>query len=177
MKKHDLSLAMLAVLFLAVAPTRAQEAAPEAAAAEPVGVNVTASEATIQVSGSTTATRTGLASTEKVAFSGDVAINASVVTDPALPTGVTLFINGKGLRGAGESGTVYITSFEANVTRLFRAKDTLTLTFAYFEEKPGSFLDAKTGVVTINLTYDEATRTLTGATGVVGTLATTSGTL
>jgi hypothetical protein len=175
MKNHNLSLAMLAVLFLAVAPTRAQEAAPEAAPAEPAGVNVTASAATIQVSGSTTATRTGLNSTEKVAFSGNVAINASVVTDPALPTGVTLFINGKGLRGAGESGTVYVTSFEANVTRLFRAKDTLTLTFAYFEEK-GSLLNAKTGVVTINLTYNEATRTLTGATGVVGTVATTSGT-
>jgi hypothetical protein len=166
-----LSLATLAVLFLAVAPMRAQDVATQAAVTEPAAVSVTDSESTIQVTGSATASRTGETKTETVAFSGNVAIHASVVTDPALPTGVTLFIDGKSLRGAGsESGTAYITSCEAYVTRLFRPKDTVTVTFAFFEEKAESFLDAKTGSVTINLTYDETSRTLTGATGVVGTV-------
>ncbi len=166
----SLSLAMLAVLFLVVAPTRAQKAAAtETTAAEPVGVTATPSQATIKVSGSATAVRTGLP--ETVTFSGDVVINATVVTDPALPTGVTLFVDGKGVRGIGnETGTVYINSFEAHVSRLFRPTDKITLTFAFFEDKPGSFLKSKTGVVTINLTYDEATRKLTGATGTLGTL-------
>lgn len=92
MKKHiealaSLSLAMSAVLFLVVAaPTRAQELATQAAAvAEPVDVSVTTSEAATPVSGSATASRTGTSGTETeaVAFSGNVAINASVVTDPA----------------------------------------------------------------------------------------------
>jgi hypothetical protein len=93
------------------------------------------------------------------------------VTDPAVPTGVTLFVDGKGVRGVGnETGTVYINSCEANVTRLFRPTDKVTLTFAFFEDKSGSFLKSKTGVVTITLTYDEKTRKLTRATGVIGTL-------
>jgi hypothetical protein len=174
MKKHNqrfgiLSLAMLAVLFLVVAPTQAQEAATEKPAPEPVGVTATTSQATIQVSGSATALRTGLS--ETVTFSGSVVVHATVVTDPALPTGVTLFVDGKGVRGVGnETGTVYINSCEANVTRLFRPTDKITLTFAFFEDKPRSFLKSKTGVMTITLTYDEATRKLTRATGVVGTL-------
>jgi hypothetical protein len=180
MRKHNrafgiLSLAMLAVLFLAVAPVQAQEtaadttAAKETAPVEPVGVTVTRSEATIRVSGSASAARTGLP--ETVTFSGDIVIYASVVTDPAVPTGVTLFVDGKGVRGTGNAtGTVYINSCEANLTRLFRPTDKVVVTFAFFEDKPGSFLKSKTGVLTINLTYDEATRKLKGATGSVGTL-------
>ena len=174
MKKHNrgfgsLSPAMLAVLFL-VAPIQAQEAATTATAAtEPAGVTVTTSEAIIAVSGTATASRTGLP--ESVTFSGNVVIHATVVTDPALPTGVTLFVDGKGVRGIGdETGTVYVNSCEANVTRRFRRTDKITLTFAFFEDKPRSFLKSKTGVMTITLTYDEATRKLTRATGAVGTL-------
>ena len=154
-------LAMLAVLFLFVAPTQAQEA-------KPVAVSATTSDATIQASGTAAALKTGLS--ENVTFSGSVVLNATVVTDPALPTSVTLFVDGKGIRGVGENGTVYINSCEANVTRRFRPTDKIVLTFAFFEEKTGSFLKSKTGVLTINLTYDEKTKKLTGATGVVGTL-------
>lgn len=162
-------LAMLAVLFLVVAPTQAQEAEKETTAVQAVGVSAMTSQATIQVSGSASPLRTGLPDT--VTFSGNVVINATVVTDPALPTSVTLFVDGKGLRGVGnETGTVYINSCEANVTRLFRPTDKITLTFAFFEEKSGSVLKSKTGVLTLNLTYDEKTRKLTRATGVVGTL-------
>ena len=182
MKKHNrafgiLSLAMLAVLFLVVAPIQAQEAGTDAATAkpapepepEPVGVTVTTSQATLEVGGSAAALKTGLP--EAITFSGKVVINATVVTDPALPTGVTLFVDGKGIRGVGsETGTVYVNSCEANLTRLFRPTDKITLTFAFFEEKTGAFLKSKTGVLTITLTYDEKTRTLKSATGAIGTL-------
>ena len=176
MKKHNLSLAMLAVLFLVAAPIHAQETGTEKTAPEPVAVTVTTSQVTVQVNGSATASRTKLP--ENVTFSGKVVVNATVVTDPALPTGVTLFVDCKGIQGTGaETGTVYINSCEANVTRLFRPTDKIVLTFAFFEGKPGSFLKAKTGVLTLDLTYDEKTRTLTKATGAVGTLdATITGT-
>lgn len=189
MKKHNrefgsLPLAMLVVLFLAVAPIHAQEAVPEdaketaaaGARAAAAAVAVTTSQATIQVSGSAPASRTGLP--ESVTFSGNIVIDATVVTDPALPTAVTLFVDGKGIRGVGnETGTVYVNSFEANVTRLFRPTDKVTLTFAFFEDKQGAFRKSKTGVVTITLTYDEKTRKLTRVTGAVATLdATATGT-
>lgn len=168
MKTHDRLSLLPAVLFFVVGSIQAQEAATGTVAAEPAGVAVTTSQATVQVSGSAPALRTGLA--EGVAFSGSVVVHATVVTDPALPTGVTLYVDCKGIRGTGnDSRTVYVNSCEANVTRLFRPKDQITLTFAFFEDKPGAFLKAKTGVVTINLTYDEATKKLTGATGAVGT--------
>lgn len=163
--KKQISLAMLAVLFLIVAPTQAQEKP----AAPAVAVTATPSEATIKVSGSARSVETKLA--ENVTFSGNVVVNATVVTDPALPTSVSLFVDGKGLRGVGnETGTVYINSCEANLTRLFRPTDKITLTFAFFEEKTGAFLKSKTGVLTITLTFDEKTRKLTGATGSVQAL-------
>lgn len=176
MKKHNrgfgssLSLALLTVLFLIVAPTQAQEAAAEeTAAAQAVGVSATTSEVTIKVNGSARAVETKLA--ENITFSGNVVINATVVTDPALPTSVTLFVDGKGVKGtSNETGIVYINSCEANLTRLFRPTDKITLTFAFFEAKTGAFLKSKTAVLTVNLTYDEKTKKLTGATGVVGTL-------
>lgn len=167
-KKHNL--AVLAVLFLIVAPAQAQEVATtEAAVAEPAGVDVTASETTIQIGSATKSPTEAGTEAKTVAFSGNVAINASVVTDPALPTGVSLFVDCKGLRGTDGRRTAYITSCEANVTRLFRLKDTITLTFAYYEDKPGGFLNAKTGVMTLNLTYDEASKRLSGASGAVTT--------
>ena len=169
------SLAMLAFLFLVVAPLQAQEAEKETTAAKAAAVTVTTSEVTVQASGqvSGSATTSKIGPSENVTFSGNVVISATVVTDPALPTGVTLFVDGKGLKGVGkETGTVYINSCEANVTRLFRATDKITVTFAFFENKSGSSLKAKTGVLTLNLTYDEASRKLTKATAVVGTLDT-----
>ena len=157
---------LLVVLFLVVAPIHAAE---ETTATKAVGVTATASEATIKVGGSASALRTGLP--EAVTFSGNVVVNATVVTDPALPTSVTLFVDGKGLRGIGnETGTVYINSCEANLSRLFRPTDKIVLTFAFFEEKTGAYLKSKTGELTINLTYDEKTRKLTGATGSVQAL-------
>lgn len=186
MKKHNrgfvsLSFAMFAVLFFVVAPTPAQEATQEAAteapAAKPVtAVTVTTSAATIKVSGNASPLRTGLP--EPITFSGNVVVNATVVTDPALPTSVTLFVDGKGLRGVGsETSTVYINSCEANLTRLFRPTDKIVLTFAFFEEKTGAFLKSKTGELTMTLTYDEKTRKLTSATGSVQALdATATGT-
>ena len=164
-----LSLGVLASLFLAVPPAHAQTADPAAGVSESAALTSTTSTATIKVAGTASATKTGLG--EAITFSGEVVITATVVTDPALPTGVAVYIDGRGVKGIGnKTGTVYLNECEANLTRLFAAKDVISLTFAFFEDKPGSYLNSKTGLATITLTYDTATMKLTGASGSVGTL-------
>ena len=163
-----LSLGVLASLFLAVPPAHAQTADP-AGVSESAALTSTTSTATFKVAGTALATKTGLG--EAVTFSGSIVVTATVVTDPALPTGVAVYIDGRGVMGIGNNtGTVYLNECEANLTRLFAAKDVIGLTFTFFEDKPGSYLKAKTGLATITLTYDTVTMKLTGASGSVGTL-------
>ena len=147
----------------------------------------TVSTFTIQVSGTASAAKTGLP--EAVKFSGPVVITTTVVTDPAastpdattsaLPPSVVVSVDGRGVKGVGQkSGTTYKNECEANLTRLFGATDTVELTFAFFAapaasapaDAVGSYLTSKTGVLTLNLTYDTSTTALTGVTAAVGTL-------
>lgn len=169
-----LSLGIVASLILAVPLAHAQVAKPDSGEADSVvsgtaALTTTTSTASFKVGGNATAARTGLG--ETVTFSGEVVITANVVTDPVLPTGVAVYIDGRGVTGVGSrTGTVYRNSCEANLTRLFGPTDKIDLTFAFFEDKSGSYLTSKTGLITITLTYDEATRKLTAASGSVGTL-------
>lgn len=164
-----LSLGIVASLLLAVPSAHAQTADTAEAVSGSAALTTTTSTASFKVDGTASATRTGLA--ESVTFSGEVVITANVVTDPALPTGVSLHVDGRGVKGVGDkTGTVYRNSCEANLTRLFGPKDKISLTFAFFEDKSGSYLTSKTGLITITLTYDEATKTLKAASGSVGTL-------
>lgn len=164
-----LSLSVLASLFLAVPPAHAQATDPASTISETAALTSTTSTATFKVVGTASATKTGLG--EAVTFSGEVVVTATVVTDPALPTGVAVYIDGRGVKGIGtKTGTVYLNECEANLTRLFAAKDVISLTFAFFEDAKGSYLRSKTGLATITLTYDTVTMKLTGASGSVGTL-------
>lgn len=163
---------VLGALLLAVPPALAQ---------------TTVSTFTIQVSGTASAVKTGLPETVK--FSGPVVITTTVVTDPTvstptatstvLPPSVVVQIDGRGVIGTGQkTGTKYVNECEANLTRLFAATDSVVLTFAFFPAPSptaaagsvGSFLSSKTGVLTLNLTYDTTTTALTGATAAIGTL-------
>lgn len=128
----------------------------------------TVSTFTIQVSGSASAQKTGLG--EVVTFSGPVVITATVVTDPVLPPGVVLNVDGRGVTGTGnKTGKTYNNMAVANLSRLFAATDTVNTTFAFFDTSPGSYLTSKTGLLTLNLTYNTTTMALTNATGTVGT--------
>ena len=163
---------VLGALLLAVPAAKAQ---------------TTVSTFTIQVSGTASAAKTGLPETVK--FSGPVVITTTVVTDPAastpdattsaLPPSVVVSVDGRGVTGVGQkSGTTYKNECEANLTRLFGATDTVELTFAFFAapaasapaDAVGLYLTSKTGVLTLNLTYDTSTTALTGVTAAVGTL-------
>ena len=137
----------------------------------------TVSTYTINVSGSASAVKTGLPETVK--FSGPLVVTTSVVSDPSLPPGVIVSVDGRGVTGVGQkTGTIYKNECEANLTRLFSATDTIKLTFAFFPapganapaDAVGAYMSSKTGILTLNLAYDTVTTALTGVTASVGTL-------
>src|SRR3989440_7126193 len=138
-------------------------------AAPAASAQSTVSTFTLQVAGTASSLKTGLPETVK--FAGPVVITATVVTDPTLPPGVVVAIDGRGVVGTGQkTGKTYKNEAEANLTRPFGPTDTINTTFAFFEDVPGSYINSKTGLLTLNLTYDTTTMALTNATGSVGTL-------
>lgn len=129
----------------------------------------TVSTVTVQVSGTAPSLKTGL--TEAITFSGPLVVTTTVMTDPAMGPSVAVYIDGRGVKGTGsQTGTVYVNECEANLSRPFGATDSIKTTFAFFEDKPGAYLKAKTAMVALNLTYDTATMKVTKATGSVSTL-------
>ena len=141
--------------FLAVGPAYAQK--------------FTRSHATIQVSGTASALKTGLG--EAVDFSGPLRMSATVITDPVRPPIVYVTIDGRGVKGIGnKTGKVYLNECEASVHRRFKGTNVIRTTFAFFENGPQSYLRSKTGLLTLNLDFDRTTKVLTKATGSVGTL-------
>jgi|GEM_PF-644210 hypothetical protein len=153
---------VLGSLFIANHPAHAQATAT--AATVP-----TVSSVTLQVSGSAPALKTGLS--EAINFSGPLVVTTTVMNDPTMGPSVVVSLDGRGVKGTGSTtGTVYINECEANLSRPFGATDAIKTTFAFFEDKPGAYLNAKTALVTLNLTYDTATMKLTKVTGSVSTL-------
>jgi len=87
------------------------------------------------------------------------------MTDPILPPSVVVSIDGRGVKGIGNNtGTVYLNECEANLNRRFAATDVISTTFAFFEDAPESYLRSKTGLLTLNLTYNTTTMALTKVT-------------
>jgi len=107
---------------------------------------------------------------ETVSFSGPLRIRATVVTDPAGgPPSVVVSIDARGVAGKGLStGMVYVNSGQANLTRRFAATDQIKTTFAFHPSTAGGFMQARTALATLNLTYNTTTQALTGATGSIG---------
>jgi hypothetical protein len=155
------TLSLAALLFVAVV-----HAQTPGTTISPVS---TASTITVQISGSAAEQKTGLA--EPITFSGPLVVTSVVSTDPALGPGAVVSIDGRGIKGTGgKSGKVYVTECEANLTRPFAGTDAIKMTFPFFEDAPGSYMKAKTGLLTLNLTYNLKTMKLTSVTASVGTL-------
>jgi len=145
----------LAALFVAARPAYAQTSA--------------VSTFTIQVSGTAAAVKTGLP--ETVTFSGPVVVTATVVTDPALGPIAVVSVDGRGVIGTGnKTKTTYINSCQANLMRPFGPTDQVQTTFAFFQNTAGGYMNSKTGLLTLNLTYNTTTMALTNVTASVGTL-------
>ncbi len=105
---------------------------------------------------------------ESVYFTGPVQVS----TRPApgriagAQAHVVVSIDLRNISGRGQStGTTYLTSGQANLTRLFVASDAIEVTFPFF--RSGTAADdpsTRTGLASFNLSYDVTTGALTTAT-------------
>jgi hypothetical protein len=120
---------------------------------------------TVQASGTVTTPA------EAVAFSGPIQISSTIVTDAAggPPTSV-VNIDARQLSALGATtGTVFLNSGQANLTRPLVASDVIQTTLSFFPGGPGGFLKPKTAVLNLTLTYDLLTGALTAATASIAT--------
>ena len=139
------------------------------AAAPAYAQAVSTSSFTLQISGTASAVKTGLS--ETVQFSGPLIVTATVVNDPTLGPTVAIWVDGRGVAGSGtKTKTAYANTCVANLTRPFGPTDVIQTTFAFFQNVPGGFMNAKTGLLTLNLTYNTTTQALTNVTASVGTM-------
>jgi hypothetical protein len=118
---------------------------------------------------------------ENIFCTGPVKITTAAVTDEILPPGVVVSVDARGLSCVGEtSGATYVNTGQANLTRSLVATDVIETTFALYQGVPGEshrartkragFLGARTGLLTLHLTYDTISGALSNATGSVGSL-------
>ena len=120
---------------------------------------------TVQTTGSVTTPA------EVVNFSGPLQLSVTTVPDPAGgPTTAVVSVEATQIAGTGAtSGTSFINSGQARLTRILAATDVVQTTFAFYQDVPGGFLKTRTALLTINLTYDLATGALSGATASIST--------
>jgi len=78
-------------------------------------------------------------------------------------------VDTRGLSCVGQSTkTTYLNSGQANLTRLLVASDVVQMTFAMYPNTAGGYLKARTGMATLNLSYDTTTGALTAASASIG---------
>ena len=108
---------------------------------------------------------------ESVAFSGPIQIASTIVPDPAGgPTTAVVNIDARQLTGLGAiTGTAFLNSGQANLTRTLVASDVIQTTFSFFPSGPGGFLKPRTAVLNLTLTYDLISGALTAATASIAT--------
>lgn len=140
-----------------------------------VRAQTTISTFTVPVSGTATplpvANSTAATAQEPVTVSGNVILTAAAVTDPVLPPGVALTVDGNRLKGVGtKSGAAYRLECEATLTRPLNATDTVLVTFALFKDVPNGHLAAQSAMLSLNLNYDTVKMALTQASGAIGSV-------
>jgi len=106
---------------------------------------------------------------EAISCSGPVKLASTSVTDPSLPPQVVLTVDVRGLSCVGQTTkTAYLNSGFANLTRPLVASDMVQTTFAVYPSTAGGYLNARTAMVTLNLTFNTTTGALTGASASIG---------
>jgi len=139
----------------------------------PASAAGTASSVQTQVSGqagqlqSQSQSQTG-ALTERVTFSGNAVVRARVMPDPDFrtPDIVVLFIDMSGVSGVGAtSKKKYVTSNKTIVQRRLRPSDSVEVSFPFWQSGTSATGSGPTGKLSLTLTYDVNTKTLTAAAG------------
>jgi hypothetical protein len=143
-------------------------AAPTASSVQAsVSGQVGGSTAGAQAQSFSTESLTG-ASTERVTFSGNAVVRARVMPDPDFrtPDIVVLFIDMSGVSGVGAtSKKKYVTSNKTIVQRRLRPSDSVVLSFPFWQSGTTATGSGPVGTLSLTLTYDVNTKTLTAAAG------------
>ncbi|MFL5417503.1 MAG: hypothetical protein ACJ78Y_15985 [Myxococcales bacterium] len=101
---------------------------------------------------------------ETLLCSGEATVTTTAVADPAQP-GMLVAVDARGLACVGTvSKATYVNTGEATLTRLLVPGDVIRTTIAVYPDVPGGFLQARTGVLVLNLAFDTVTGALAGAT-------------
>ncbi len=144
------------------------------AAAGPASAQTATSSFSVTTSGTigtstNTLTAAGAGTPENINCTGTVKIATTAVTDPSLPPGIVVSVDARGLSCVGAtSKTAYLNTGYSNLTRLLVASDVVNMTFALYPNTAGGYLKARTGMATVNLTYDTTTGALTSASATIG---------
>lgn len=148
-------------------------AAPAARAQSTVSTSTTTVSGSVTSTSTTTTTTTSLAGTtspESISCSGPIKVNTTAVTDPVLPPSVVVFVDARSLSCVGQtSGATYLNNGQANLTRPLVASDVIKTSFAVFKTGTG-YLNARTGLLTLNLSYNTTTGALLSVSGSVSGL-------
>jgi hypothetical protein len=105
---------------------------------------------------------------EAVSCTGPLKISAVAVRDPIMPPSVVFSLDARGLSCVGQTSKIaYINSGQANLTRPLVANDVIETTFAYYQNVPGGYLNARTAVAKLNVFFDTTTGAVTSALGTI----------
>jgi hypothetical protein len=110
--------------------------------------------------------------TEAVTFSGKAVVNARVLEDPDFrtPPIVLLSIDLSGVSGVGAtSKKKYVTTDKQLVQRRLRPSDSVQISFPFWQSGTSATASGPVGVMTVTLTFDVNTKTLTAAAGSITT--------
>jgi hypothetical protein len=101
---------------------------------------------------------------ETLLCSGEATVTTTAVADPAQP-GMIVAVDARGLTCVGTvSGARYVNTGEATLSRLLVPSDVIRTTMAVYKDVPGGYLQARTGVLVLNLAYDTVSGALSDAT-------------
>jgi len=144
---------LLGCLFLVAGPAFAQSAS---------------STFSVKVSGTLSPTASSTPTTtspgESITCTGTVKVMSTAVSDPTLPPQVVVSVDTTAVTCTGQtSKTVYLNSGQGNLTRPLVANDKIDMTFAVYPNVAGGYMKARTGLATVNLSFDTTTGALTGA--------------
>ncbi|HEY6912885.1 MAG TPA: hypothetical protein VI356_26120 [Myxococcales bacterium] len=103
---------------------------------------------------------------EALNCSGPVKVTAMIVKDPSMPPNSIVSLDTRLLSCKGAtSGTTYLNSGQATLTRLLGPTDQVQAAISLYPNTPGGFMQARTGLATLNLSYNVTAGALVGVSG------------
>jgi hypothetical protein len=158
-----LQIALSLLVALAAARPAAAQTATSTFSVSSSGTVGTASRTTVAADG------TIIPAPEAISCTGTVKVSSMAASDAVLGPQVVVWLDTTALSCVGvTSKTTYLNSGQGNLTRPLVATDVLKMTFALYPNTAGGYMNARTGMVTANLTFNTTTGALTAASASIG---------